>query len=726
MRMGIDMTEMGSYANSEQFKNPPPSHRIIPGFGGHLGEVDIRHLKALGFGGVLYMPPKEGYLTDQDDWNHLEDLMQTFRENDLSIWIYDEEGFPSGAAGGQVLADYSEGEASGIYYSFLFADGGDAAQLDIPEGHPVLIGAAPVRNGILELEEMQAIDIEPGQGTVSWVSPDQRRWLLMAFTHTILYERTFAAFSDIKTPYHLPNLMDAAATERFIQLTHDRYFRRLGKHFGNTIPAFFTDEPCLLNYTGPKDADNAGDVVTAFPWHRDFPRWFSERYGYDFIKKLPALYHDCGVGTKKMRCDYWGLVAEKVETAYHRKISEWCNAHNVASSGHLLMEERLPWHVSMQGDYMRCLRHMQIPGIDVLVSKSEQSRPTDNYYKVALFLGAKFCSSIKHHYRRERAVSETSGYAQLMENEPYNADDVRATISWQYAMGIDTFITFYGGAGFSYGKDFFSPECWKQINSYTGRIGVCLAGGSHVCDLLVFYPIKSQWANHIKRKNGLAFEDSNLQEFLDTEYVEMSMDLLEHQRDFDYVHQQDLLPSTVHEGRIRITDEEYRVLILPPMDTEDAIVIEKAKAFAESGGIVLAVGRLPEHDAGGKDEVLQTRVQELFAADSKRVRFIRNRKDLIPTLDSLLAPDFTAAPESRQLLCVHRRKQCGDLYFVFNNSSEDWTGSVTLAGRGEVELWNPVDGSITPLRAEVTDRAVKVKIVIPRYCGELIVIGARA
>ena len=40
------------------------------------------------------------------------------------MWIYDEDGFPSGAAGGQVLADYPEGEALGLYYSFQFVDRG--------------------------------------------------------------------------------------------------------------------------------------------------------------------------------------------------------------------------------------------------------------------------------------------------------------------------------------------------------------------------------------------------------------------------------------------------------------------------------------------------------------------------------------------------------------------------------------------------------------------------
>ena len=121
------------------------------------------------------------------------------------------------------------------------------------------------------------------------------------------------------------------------------------------------------------------------------------------------------------------------------------------------------------------------------------------------------------------------------------------------------------------------------------------------------------------------------------------------------------------------------------MDTEDVDVIEKAKVFAESGGIVLAVARLPEHDAGGNDDVLRERMQELLAVDSKRVRFLSDRQELIPALDSLLTPDLMAVPETRQLLYVHRRKQGRDIYFVFNNSAHEWRGRVTLAGNGKAD-----------------------------------------
>ena len=39
------------------------------------------------------------------------------------------------------------------------------------------------------------------------------------------------------------NTMDKKAIDRFIEVTHEKYYEELGEDFGKTIPAIFTDEP---------------------------------------------------------------------------------------------------------------------------------------------------------------------------------------------------------------------------------------------------------------------------------------------------------------------------------------------------------------------------------------------------------------------------------------------------------------------------------------------------
>ena len=699
------------------FADPPNDFRLINGYGGHWGADGLEVHKDLGFGGVLYHMDHEGYLTDEKLWEEVDTLLSEAEDLGMSVLIYDEDGFPSGPAGGQVLASYPEGEARGLYYSYAFVERSGNVKIDLPRGNPVYVKAAPISGD--RLEPGNAIDITgacqgktiqwgPADQALDWGTPDRDRWLVMIFSDDNLYERTFAdAVPNLKPSYHLINLMDKKAVSEFIRLTHERYYERCRRFFGRVIPAFFTDEPCLLTY------QNDSMPTTAVPWHQEFSEWFQEKHGYDIIEWLPALYHNCGPKTKKVRCDYFSVVSERVETAYHQQLGEWCDDHGVASSGHLLLEERLHWHARFQGDYMRCLRHMQRPGIDVLSSKSQLTRPDENLLGGALFLGAKFCSSVKHHYRRERTLSETSHYQQALRKIPVGFEDVFSTLSWQYAMGIDTIVSFYG-------KGPFEAHRWKELNDYAGRLGLLLTGGVHICDIAVFYPIKSQWANFIRQTNELASVDHELQQRLDADFVELSMALLENQRDFDYLHQDLLLSAPIENGRLKVADEQYRVLILPPMDTEDVAVIEKAAQFARNGGRVITCGSLPSHSTDGDDGRIGEAVRDLRELEGCHAS--ADHHELLPVLGSVLESDFKAEPPSKQLLVLHRRKESRDIYFIFNNSGDPWKGRVRVASQGKAEIWDPVTGEIRPAEAEKTANRSFVALSLQASSSTILVI----
>ena len=67
--------------------------------------------------------PAGGWLGAADG---LEPIRQTVREaaaRGLRVRLYDEDGYPSGAAGGMVLAGQPELEASGVSWAWLTLDG---------------------------------------------------------------------------------------------------------------------------------------------------------------------------------------------------------------------------------------------------------------------------------------------------------------------------------------------------------------------------------------------------------------------------------------------------------------------------------------------------------------------------------------------------------------------------------------------------------------------------
>lgn len=91
-------------------ENPPKEYRSAPFWGWNdrlqkenLGE-QIEGFKKAGMGG-FFIHSREGLETEYLSTEWMEDVkfcVDKARENDLELWIYDEDKWPSGAAGGKV------------------------------------------------------------------------------------------------------------------------------------------------------------------------------------------------------------------------------------------------------------------------------------------------------------------------------------------------------------------------------------------------------------------------------------------------------------------------------------------------------------------------------------------------------------------------------------------------------------------------------------------------
>ena len=150
----------------------------------------MRSLKDLGLGGIVCNVAFDSYLRSEANWQTLVEAVKACAEVGLRVWIYDEDGYPSGAAGGLVLKENRDFEALALAYHPSRAD-------------PFIIRAS--------------------------------------------YEYTHAS-NNFYAARRYPNLMDQAAVASFIRATHDAYYQRLEPFFGKTIEAFFTDEPRLFDY----------------------------------------------------------------------------------------------------------------------------------------------------------------------------------------------------------------------------------------------------------------------------------------------------------------------------------------------------------------------------------------------------------------------------------------------------------------------------------------------
>jgi hypothetical protein len=80
--------------------------------------ASFQNLIDMGVSGIVTNVKLEKYLVDEASWEVLRRGVKLAHEMGLRVWIYDEKGYPSGAAGGLVLEQYPGGEAEGLIRAF--------------------------------------------------------------------------------------------------------------------------------------------------------------------------------------------------------------------------------------------------------------------------------------------------------------------------------------------------------------------------------------------------------------------------------------------------------------------------------------------------------------------------------------------------------------------------------------------------------------------------------
>jgi len=79
----------------------------------------MTRLKELGLGGIVCNVSFDKYLVSETHWQTLVKAVEACRQVGLRVWLYDELGYPSGAAGGLVLDKMPQGEALALAYDRL-------------------------------------------------------------------------------------------------------------------------------------------------------------------------------------------------------------------------------------------------------------------------------------------------------------------------------------------------------------------------------------------------------------------------------------------------------------------------------------------------------------------------------------------------------------------------------------------------------------------------------
>lgn len=696
---------------AERFADPPADARIlkiIHSWPDSPQEQDalIRDLLLQGFGGVVCNVSFDQYLESETKWAAFVRAVESASQAGMCLWLYDEHGYPSGTAGGITLRGHPEWEARGLLVAEATSEGGEVT-LDLPPGTLVRAAAFPVTPDGLDLAGGLDLAASLQDRKLAWHAPPGR-WHVMLITEDRLYEGTHAEMSlALKLPYI--NLLMPEPTARFLEVTHDAYARRLGPDLGRWFVATFTDEPSLVShFMRPMP-------YRPLPWAPDLPAHFRQRRGYDLEPLLPLLIAGSAGAERKVRHDFWLTVGELVADNFFGQIQERCRRYGLLSGGHLLAEEDLLASVSFYGDFFRCLRRLDAPGIDCLTSLPPE---------VPWYI-ARLVSSVADLEGRTLTMCETSDFSQRYrpagDDRPLRQvteEEIRGTCNRLIWGGINTITSYYS-------FDALTTSQLRRLNQWVGRCCTALRGGHQVADIALVYPNQSVWPHYVPGRQWTT--DAVAAQVINATFGHTRDALWNAGRDFTFVDGRALAQATAAGGSLVHGNLRWRAVILPRADTLPLAAWENLARFWRAGGAVVAVGALPANsETGFPDPRVQELATEMLApqtgpsahtnpAGGVGVWLPPGSETLLPVvLDALLEPDV-ALPSGSPLHATHRRIAGHEIFFIINDSPQPWSGQVAVSADGEGELLDPATGTSLP----VTDPR-SVALDLPPYGGILL------
>ena len=493
-------------------------------------QAGLTIFKDLGLGGIVCNVSFDRYLQSEENWRTLAQAVKNCSQLGLRVWIYDEDGYPSGSAGGLVLKENPDHEALCLTYD-------------------------PTRP-------------EP-------------------FALRRAYEHTHAS-NNYGAARRYPNLIDEKAIKSFVEITHQAYRQRLSEYFGNTIEAFFTDEPSLIavnigalpesvrkNVRVVDPLDETLAPLACVPWVPDLPQLYQQRYGEDINASRRSLFQGNKEEDRKVRRQFWALISDLVAQRYFGRLQEWAAESNVASSGHALWEEMPLHHVPLYGNALKALLRMDIPGMDMLSSDPQAVIYTGWMTAIlpasaALFNGGR------------KVMTEVSDFSQIMDNgKAVSLEHMQATAAWQAALGVTEFTLYY-----DYSRR--SAEDYRSYCEYVGRLNAVLRDAQPTCRVLLYYPIHDLWSEYLPIPGKLTVESqSDRAQMLVSSFMELGQQMVRRQVTFALADHELLSQADVRGSQLNIRGNRFEAIVLPAGVVLPETAREKIEQFRSNGGIVI-------------------------------------------------------------------------------------------------------------------------------------------
>jgi hypothetical protein len=625
----------------------------------------------------VFVHPRPGLMTPylSADWFRLWKVALTEAHKlDMNVWIYDENSYPSGFAGGWVPEVMPESRGLGLSLRETNS---------IPKWETSILF-------VYRLNDVENDDIENVTAQVkAGESLPEARYLVASVQR--------AGNSPWNGNRCYVNLLTPGVTEKFLEVTMEAYRREIGREFSRRVPGVFTDEPNIRPAGG-------------LPWCNDLPQQFEKRWGYSLLENLPSLTLAVG-DWRRVRHNYFATLNDLFIERWAKPYSEWCERNHLEFTGHY-WDHEWPNCVGVP-DNMAMYAWHQRPAIDCLMNQyAEHTHAQFGNVRMV-----KELSSVANQLGRKRTLVELYGAG----GWDLRFEDMKRIADWLQVLGVNTmdqhlsYITLRGARKRDHPQSFSYHEPWWEAYhvsaSYLTRLSAVLSQGEQINRVLVIEPTTTAWMYQ--------GNESKLKEIGDS-FFKLLMALEAAQVEYD-LGCEDVMAryGSVRGKSVRVGQRNYRTVVIPPRtDNLNSATLRLLEGFKAAGGELIVDSDLFSDDEPARvDGASADWLLGLVDPDDTSVLRSLQAPALPFTAKRLAATDGFAidrAPGDRGILFHMRRElEDGQMLFLVNTSLEvPSEGTIESELRG-VERWHLRTGEAGPYPFEKTDEGVKTTYQLP-------------
>ncbi len=633
----------------------------------------IGELKAKGFGG-FFLHPRGGLEVPYGSRLWYEKLAHCIREArrlGLEAWLYDEDPYPSGAAGGLVTLENPHLRAMELRPVLMEVTEAGEAVFDLPPGalhgawlvdahgcHPIGGDAGLVRTQWRQkMRSNSYYSPYEHEGTPHWRaethSPHFR--IVTPVLHPPALLLALIKVPVTQNPWgDFPDLLNPEAVAAFIRSTHERYFEHFSGEIGPLLPGIFTDESKLRG---------------AIPWSPVLDRLMLETGGVTLAEVLPHLVLELSEETLWFRWVFREALARGFLESFAEPIREACQERGLLWTGHFSPEEDPVAQALCVPGLFRLLTRMDIPGTDLIgVNLGDERCPL-------LHLSPKIASSAAHLSGKPYVACEALAVTDWVQD----FDFITRAVHWLFSLGVNRIVIhgqYYSIDGprkrEAPPSQFYQGAGWEQMPPLLAgieRLSEALSRGRHRAPILLYYPEETFMVHAVAcqetngRSAAIALEERE-------KLGALSHQLLTRGYDFDLIDAEHLLKVAVKGGAYHIGEESYELLLVPGKVLTEA-TWNQLEAFRAKGGALWLL----------EQEVT------ILSRPPRRVRHPEAvGDDLFLRLEAVVAPLWRC---DHPLTGHLRETPEGPLLFLCNNARERFCGKVELSFAGPYEICSP-------------------------------------